>query len=82
MQVEWVITVPGVNGTGAITHYTIYVDGVGENTNGPVSSYVITGLDSFQVVSVRVSAHTAAGEGSMSQEVTARTNEARRFLLY
>ena len=55
---------------GRITHYTVYVNGSadGSMTSGPVLIHIISGLSPAQLVRVRVSASTLAGEGPQSNE--------------
>ena len=55
---------------GQITHYTVYVNGSagGSMTSGPVLTHIISGLSPAQLVRVRVSASTQAGEGPQSNE--------------
>ena len=55
---------------GRITHYTVYVNGSadGSRTSGPVLTHIISGLSPAQLVRVRVSASTQAGEGPQSNE--------------
>ena len=55
---------------GQITHYTVYVNGSadGSRTSGPVLTHIISGLSPAQLVRVRVSASTLAGEGPQSNE--------------
>ena len=55
---------------GRITHYTVYVNSSadGSRTIGPVLTLTISGLSPAQLVRVRVSASTQAGEGPQSNE--------------
>ena len=55
---------------GRITHYTVYVNGSvdGSMTSDQVLTHIISGLSPAQLVRVRVSASTQAGEGPQSNE--------------
>ena len=62
---------------GRITHYTVYVNGNvdGSRTSGPVLTLTISGLSPAQLVRVRVSASTLAGEGPQSNETAGMSQD-------
>lgn len=66
---------------GIITSYTLYInytDGspvMVIHTNSDSTSYTVMGLQPYQMVSVRVSASTAAGEGPAGDLAFGRARE-------
>ena len=60
---------------GRITHYTVYVNGSADMTSGPVLTHIISGLSPAQLVRVRVSASTQAGEGPQSNETAGMSQD-------
>ena len=80
VQVDWMPNQPNINGPGAITHYTVYVNNdMGMATDGVVMSYNITDLEPFMEVMVEVSASTSIGEGLRSPMFRGRSNAARKY---
>ena len=81
VQVVWMPNQPNIDGPGAITHYTVYVNSndMGMDTDGVVMSYNITDLEPFMEVMVEVSASTSIGEGLRSPMFPGRSNEARKY---
>ena len=68
---------------GRITHYTVYVNGSadGSMTSGPVLTHIISGLSPAQLVRVRVSASTLAGEGPQSNETAGMSRDGSKHHL-
>ena len=68
---------------GRITHYTVYVNGSadGSRTSGPVLTLTISGLSPAQLVRVRVSASTLAGEGPQSNESSGMSQDGSKYHL-
>ena len=64
---------------GRITHYTVYVNGSGAMTSGPVLTYTISTLLPAQLVRVRVSASTQAGEGPQSNETNGVSQDGSKY---
>ena len=64
---------------GQITHYTVYVNGSGTRTSGPVLMHTISGLSPAQLVHVRVSASTQAGEGPQSNETVGVSQDGSKY---
>jgi len=66
---------------GAITSYTLYINYTDMSpaavirSNSELTSYTVTDLQPYQMVSVRVSASTVAGEGPASDSATGRARE-------
>ena len=65
---------------GIITHYSIYINYTNgthhkKQVCGEISLYLLEELMPHQMVGIRVSASTIAGEGPLSVEKTTRTNE-------
>ncbi len=73
---------PPTTPNGVITHYTLYInytDGSGLfaiQTESSATSFVLTGLQTYQVVIVHLSATTTAGEGPASEQTEGRSAEA------
>lgn len=78
--------IPPSSPNGLITSYNLYInytDGspiaVRQSTT---TNYTVSGLQPYQLVSVRVSASTSTGEGPMSLEVSGRTTELGTFSIF
>ena len=74
---------PPVRPNGVITHYTLYIsheNGAVEvfNTDGQSTSYNVTNLLPYELISVRVTASTRIGEGPAATEEI-RTTQARKY---
>ena len=76
--VSWV---PPSVPNGVITHYTLYIDYNDRSpvtvvqSSAPSTSYVVTGLQPHQLISVTISASTIVGEGPMSDTYRGRARE-------
>ena len=69
---------------GVITHYTLYVgfeDGSVDvfYVNGESTSYNITNLQPYQIISVEISASTSVGEGPRSYKMEVQTAQAGKI---
>ena len=64
---------------GQITHYTVYVNNSGARTSGSVLTHTISGLLPAQLVRVRVSASTQAGEGPQSNETAGVSRDGSKY---
>ena len=69
---------------GRIIHYTVYVNASvdGAMTSGPVLTHTISDLSPAQLVRVRVSASTQAGEGPQSNETAGVSRDGSKYYLY
>lgn len=71
---------------GIITHYTLYINynngtiGDEKRQVGSETLYLLGDLSPHQTVSVRISASTIAGEGPISGQVLAKTNQQGKLL--
>ena len=77
VMVIW--TAPSIQ-NGIIIHYTLYVDYADGSAIVQVNTlsdtnYTVDGLQPYQLVTVQVSASTAAGEGPLSQPTMGRASE-------
>ena len=72
---------------GVITRYTLYVGYENGSVDvyyasGESTSYNITNLLPFQIISVEISASTSVGEGPLTPEVEIQTAQARKIRIH
>ena len=65
---------------GIISHYSVYINYTNgtkhkRQVDGEISLYLLEELKPHQMVGIKVSASTIAGEGPLSVEKSTRTNE-------